>query len=122
MPGSRLAAWATLSLLVLCPAAGAAQEWKQKVDLLWDESERGGASDSCQAHLVRAVPPLLRGSTSNRGCIIRAIAASRDGDAKLANAWLRAGYCKNPVTRKAIQKAGDQAVEYAVGRYGKQVP
>lgn len=117
---SRLLASAlVIGLALALPASAGAGGWKPRIHALWADQERGDAV--CRMYAVRRLPPVLRGSTTGRGCIVRAIVAAREGNPGLASSWLQAGYCKNPVVRKEIQRAGDAAVDYVLERYGAQV-
>lgn len=73
-------------------------------------------------YVVQPVPPILRGSASGRGCVVRAIAAARDDDRNLAIHWLMAGYCRNEDARRQIDESGEAALSYAIGAYGSKVP
>ena len=109
-------------ILVFGSGTAFASDWQAKIDQLWKNEDAGSVTMTCQVHVVRALPPLLRGSISDRSCVIKAIVAWRDGDGKLASAWLQAGYCGNTPARMKIKNAGNAAVEYASEEYGNQVP
>jgi hypothetical protein len=103
------------------PLAVLSADWKTEIDRLWSDEETA-TSLACQMFPVRSMPPLLRGSTSGRTCVVRAVDAAGEGDRKLARGWLRAGYCDNSLVRDEIDSAGDAAVDYAVEKYGLHAP
>jgi hypothetical protein len=110
-----------VSIAVAWPLGARSADWKAEVDRLWNDEE-ATSSLACQMFPVRSMPPLLRGSTSGRTCVVRAVDAAREGDRKLARGWLRAGYCDNSLIRDEIDSAGDAAVDYAVEKYGSRAP
>jgi hypothetical protein len=122
LPSRSALPWGALCLLLLIPSAASAQSWKQKIDQLWNDRSSQSATEICQMQVVRAMPPLIRGSTSGHGCVVNAIAAAREGEKKLALGWLRAGYCRDRETRMRIDSAGNAAVDYAVRKFGARVP
>ncbi len=115
-------AWIVLSLILAIPSAADAQGWKQKIDQLWSDQASQNPTEICQMYVVRAMPPLIRGSMSGHGCVVNAIVAAREGDSKLAVAWLRAGYCRDKRMRMRIDSVGNAAAEYAVRKFGSLVP
>ena len=96
--------------------AGGSRSWPERVDQLWSDGKP--PSGMCSAYVVRAMPPLLRGSTSGRGCLVRAVVAAEKGDRKLAVGWLKAGLCGNGDRPRS---GADEALDYAVRRYGDRV-
>jgi hypothetical protein len=122
LPSRPALPWGALCLLLLIPSAASGQSWKQKIDQLWNDRSGQSVTEICQMHVVRAMPPLIRGSTSGHGCVVNAIAAARQGEKTLALGWLRAGYCGDRETRMRIDSAGPSAVDYAVRKFGPRVP
>ena len=115
-------AWIVVFLVLVIPSTADAQGWKRKIDQLWHDQASQNATEICQMYMVRAMPPLIRGSVSGRGCVVNAIVAAREGDNKLALGWLRAGYCGDKRVRTRIDSVGDTAVRYAVKKFGSFVP
>ena len=122
LPPRHRLVWILLCLALLVPFASEAQDWKARIDHLWNDESTQRPTAACQMYPVRTMPPLLRGSIAGRGCLVKAITSARDGDSALAGAWLRAGFCGDKKVRQEIAQAGDAAVEYAVEKFGSRVP
>jgi hypothetical protein len=122
LPSAHRLVWILLCLILVVPFASEAQDWKDRIDHLWKDENIQTPTAACQMYPVRTMPPLLRGSISGHGCLVKAITSARDGDRTLAGAWLRAGYCGDKKARHEIAQAGDAAVDYAVKKFGPRVP
>jgi hypothetical protein len=111
-----------LVMLALAGQAAAGHSIAERIEELWADDERPGAGEACRMYVVRAAPPILRGSASGRGCVVRAITAAREDDRNLAIHWLMAGYCRNEDARREIDQSGEEALSYAIRTYGPKVP
>ncbi len=113
---------AALAVLALAGPVVAGHSIASRIDKLWADDERPESGEACRMYVVQPMPPVLRGSASGHGCVVRAVAAERDGDRNLAIHWLMAGYCRNEDARRQIDESGDEALSYAVRTYGSKVP
>jgi hypothetical protein len=74
------------------------------------------------AYVVRAIPPVLRGTASAHQCVVEAIKAARAGDHDLAVSWLKAGQAHNTDAQNDIQANGAHLIQYILSAFGSSVP
>ena len=108
-PKGSLALVAAVTVLALAGPVIAGHSIASRIDKLWADNERPDSGEACRMYLVQTMPPIFRGSASGHGCVVRAVAAERDGERNLAIHWLMAGYCRNEDARHQIDESGEAA-------------
>lgn len=66
--------------------------------------------------------PKLRMNATAHACVVNSIKAYRENRLEEAINWLRAGQCHNDLAQQQILEAGQTAAQWALQKYGKDVP
>ena len=105
-------------LSIVTAASGLA--FQDEVDWMWSDTKpsvRGG----CKNFVVKAGPPkILRGRTSGRACLEKAIEAYRKGDHEKAFGWILAGQCHNRQARELLIRNAPGVLSYLLEKYGEK--
>lgn len=86
-------------------------DYRRVIDNCFDDSEPN-SSFSCYFSAGK-----LRMRWSARDCVIEAAKVGARGNRTSARQWLKACACGNSAAQNAIEKAGNDAVDYAVQYY-----